>query len=387
MSRTLAYVGRLPTPLRRTIKKLPGMRKVQAKLAGEPGGPVPEPGQLRPVVYLPTWAHWDEMRQRPQYLLAAFAAAGHDVYFVDPQESQERVADGVKIVPSLASAPRSHVILYVHFAPLRGMFDSFDDAVVVYDILDDLTIYDADEVGMPEERRVRSHHPSVVENADVVVASAPELVERHHPERPDILLVENGVDTGRFRSDLPIPAELAGFDRPIIGYHGAVARWFDFELFRGVVEALPEYDFVVVGPIDDAVEARMLALARLPNVHLIDAVPSNDIPAYVSAFDAGIIPFVVDELTRGVSPLKMYEYLAARVPVVATPLPVCDAHPMVRTASTSEGFAAQIVKAVEGRTAAFDAEADAAASAASWESRVTTIRQELASHDHLEVPS
>jgi glycosyltransferase involved in cell wall biosynthesis len=363
------------------------MRGVQAKVAGVPDGPVPEPGQLRPVVYLPTWARWDEMRQRPQYLLAAFAKAGHDVYFVDPREPRERVVDGVKIVPSLSLTPRSHVILYVHFAPLRAMFDSFDDAAIVYDILDDLTIYDADEVGMPEERRVRSHHPAVVRDADVVLASAPQLVERHLPERTDILLVENGVDTDRFRPGLRVPDELAGLDRPIVGYHGAVARWFDFEIFGSAAKELPSYDFVVVGPIDDAAEMKMGELARLPNVHLVDAVPSNDIPAYVAAFDVGIIPFVVDDLTRGVSPLKMYEYLAAGVPVVATPLPVCDAHPMVRTASTPEDFAARITEAVEERADEFAADAEAAADAASWDSRVARIRQELASLNQLEVPS
>jgi glycosyltransferase involved in cell wall biosynthesis len=125
----------------------------------------------------------------------------------------------------------------------------------------------------------------------------------------------------------------------------------------------------------------------LPNVHLVDAVPSNDIPAYVAAFDVGIIPFVVDDLTRGVSPLKMYEYLAAGVPVVATPLPVCDAHPMVRTASTPEDFAARITEAVEERADEFAADAEAAADAASWDSRVARIRQELASLNQLEVPS
>jgi len=179
------------------------------------------------------------MRQRPQYVLAAFARSGHDVYFVDPREPMERMADGVRIVTSLGSVPKTSVILYVHFAPLAAMFDSFDSPVVVYDILDDLSIYDADEVGMPEERRVRYHHPSVMENADVVLASAPNLISKYQSERPDVLLVENGVEPSRFRGDLPLPVALAGIARPIVGYHGAVARWFDFDLFESVVKSLP----------------------------------------------------------------------------------------------------------------------------------------------------
>jgi len=388
MSRAIAYVGRLPAPLRRMIKRLPGVRKVQAKLAGAPAGPIPEPGRLRPVIYLPTWARWDEMRQRPQYLLAAFARAGHDVYFVDPREPRARTADGVQIVPSLASVPGSHVILYVHFAPLAAMFEGFDDAVIVYDILDDLTIYDDDEVGMPEERLVRSHHPGVMERADVVLASSPDLISRHRSERPDILLVENGVDPRRFRGEHALPSALEGIDRPIVGYHGAVARWFDFDLIRGVAERLAEFQFVVIGPVQDDAEAHMAVLSGLANVHRIDPVPSDEIPQYVAAFDVGLVPFIVDDLTRAVSPLKMFEYLAANVPVVATPLPVCENHPVVTTATSIDDFAVAVEAAARKRnTDAFIAAAAAAADAASWDSRVETVRKQLAETHQLRVPS
>jgi hypothetical protein len=83
----------------------------------------------------------------------------------------------------------------------------------------------------------------------------------------------------------------------------------------------------------------------------------------------------------------MYEYLAARVPVVSTPLPVCEAHPVVRTASTAEPFASEIVEAVEGRSAGFDEVADAAAEAASWDNRISSVRLVLADRHLLEVPS
>ena len=387
MSRTIGLVSRLPESLRRAIKKVPGSRKAQAKLAGLPGGSDPRQGELRPVVYLPTWATWDEMRQRPQFMLAAFARAGHDVYFIDPREPEARMADGVHIVPSLKFVPRTHVILYVHFAPLSAMFDNFENPVIIYDILDDLTIYDADEIGMPEERRVRAHHPGVIERADIVLASAPPLISKYEPERPDILLVENGVEPHRFRDDLAVPDALKGIARPMVGYHGAVARWFDFDLFEAVAQALPEYDFVIVGPVDDDASDRVREFSSLPNVHLVGAVPSNDIPNYVASFGVGIIPFVVDELTRGVSPLKMYEYLAARVPVVATPLPVCEAHPVVRTASTPESFASEVQAAFEGKSDAFYEAADIAADAASWDNRISSVRLEMEARQLLTVPS
>jgi glycosyltransferase involved in cell wall biosynthesis len=327
------------------------------------------------------------MRQRPQYLLEAFARAGHDVYFVDPREPDSRVADGVHVVPSLKFVPRSHVILYVHFTLVYAMFDRFENPVIVYDILDDLSIYDDDEAGLPEQRRVRARHPAVMERADVVTASAPALVSAHLSERSDILLVENGVDPDRFGGEHHVPDALSSLEGPIIGYHGAVARWFDFDLFAGVAEALPSFRFVFVGPVDPGVQARFEDVVALPNVFSFDAVHSDEIADYVASFDVGIIPFVVDSLTAAVSPLKMYEFLAAGVPVVATPLPVSADHPLVRTASDTDGFASQIVGALSDRRGSdFARDAAAAAVEASWKNRVEQIRSTLREHGKLRVP-
>ena len=386
MSRPLAYVAGLPAPLRRMIKRLPGVRKAQAKLAGVPAGPTPEPGQLRPVVYLPTWARWDEMRQRPQYLLEAFARAGHDVYFVDPREERPRMADGVCIVPSVRFVPRSHVILYVHFAPVREMFDVFDDPAIVYDILDDLTIYDEDEVGMPEGRRVRAHHPHVMERADVVTASSRALVSTHLGERADILLVENGVDPDRFGGEHQVPTVLASLTGPIVGYHGAVAKWFDLDLYGQVALALSHLAFVIVGPADPRVQEALDRVAALPNVTVIDAVASDEIASYVATFDVAVIPWIMDSLTEAVTPLKLYEYLAAGIPVVSVPLPVCIAHPLVRTASGADEFASQVSAALSAdRDADFRSRAVAAAADASWVKRAAIIRTRLEERGQLRV--
>jgi len=388
MSRALSFVSRLPAPARRFLKRLPGTREAQAKLAGTPGGPDTEPGQLRPVVYLPTWARWDEMRQRPQYLLEAFARAGHEVYFVDPREPDPRVADGVHVVPSLRSVPRSHVILYVHFTLVYAMLDSFESPVIVYDILDDLSIYDDDEAALPQKRRVRAQHPAVIDRADVVIASAPALVSAHVNERSDILLVENGVDSDRFGGEHHVPDALSSIEGPIVGYHGAVARWFDFDLFAGVTQALPSLQFVVVGPVDPGVQAEFDAIAGLPNVISFDAVHSDEIADYVAVFDVGVIPFVVDTLTAAVSPLKMYEFLGAGVPVVSTPLKVSTDHPLVRTASDPDGFTSQIIEALSDRRSPdFASSAAAAGAEASWEIRVEQIRNALSEQGKLRVPS
>ena len=376
--RLYTLAERLPAPVLRTLKRLPGAWRIRARLAGKPQATGPGAGELRPVVYLPTWARWDQMRQRPQYLLAAFAKAGHEVYFIDPRERQPRMADGVDLVPDLEHVPGHNVILYVHFAPVSSMFQLFDDPVIVYDILDDLSIYDADEDGIPAERRVAHFHPDVVLNADVVSVSSESLAEQHRRERPDLIVVPNGVEPERFTKPQPRPDDLPDGVMPLIGYHGAVAPWFDFDLYAATAELLPDCQFVLVGPIDPRASERAGRLAALPNVIILGERPSDLIPWYVQRFDVGTIPFVVDPMTRGVSPLKMYEYLAAGKPCVATPLPACVAEAIVRTAPDAPQFAAAVREALGDATdQAYAAEVRASAAAASWDRRVAVIRRRL----------
>lgn len=65
-------------------------------------------------------------------------------------------------------------------------------------------------------------------------------------------------------------------------------------------------------------------------------------------FDVGIIPFQVRDMTNSASPIKMYEYLVAGIPVVATPIKECEAlSPYVRTATTGKGYILKIEKAIK----------------------------------------
>jgi hypothetical protein len=315
------------------------------------------------------------MKQRPQYLLAAFARAGHPVFFVDTRATSPYDIDGVRVVPSLSDVPAANVILYVHFAPIREHFDRFDDPVVVYDLLDDLSIYEADEQGMPEHRRVRDHHPALVRSATAVIASSEVLVERHRHERPDILLVDNGVEVDRFGRPQGRPPEVPA-GTPVVGYHGAIARWFDVELFTLVAAANPQWRFVLVGPVAPELRDAIDRLGASENVLVVGEQSSDRIPAYVQAFDVGAIWFRVDDLTNAVSPLKMYEYLAAGIPVVSSPIPAAEAAAEVRVAASP----AEMVGAIEAalaEPAERVAARQAAADAASWDVRILPLLDRL----------
>ena len=346
------------------------------RLYGYPRGEAPKRGELRPVVYLPTWTEWGVMPQRPQYILEAFADAGHDVWFVDPRLSSAKdVDERIRLVPSLAAVPPRDVIIYCHFAPLTSVMGRFERPAVVYDISDDLSIYDADEKSLPEERRVRHHHGPLVKDADAVIVSNSVLRSRHGVEREDLLLVENGVDLDRFSPEGAIAPELADKGQ-VVGYHGAVAQWFDFDLMFALAAQATELEFVMVGPVDPRVADRLGELSRYGNVTHIPAQPGERIPDYVRGFDVGLIPFVVNEMTEGVTPLKMYEYLACGVPVVATPLPACVEHPSVSVAGDSPGFLTHIEEAM-GAGPESNQKLRARAEEASWRRRLVPLLNRL----------
>lgn len=368
--------GRLPPGVRKALKTVPGATRIRDWLYHNPQASPFPPGTLRPVVYLPTWLRWEVMRQRPQYLLEALAGAGHEVFFVDPRADRITVpSPGVTITPSLRSTPGSEVILYTHFAPTRTLIDRYSDGVVVYDILDDLSIYDPDEVGLPAERTVRHHHGPLMARADVVIASNTVLVERHLSERPDMVLIENGVDPTLFT---PVGSGVALGDAPVVGYHGAIGPWFDFEMLAQLAEGRPGYRFVLVGPLLEGTSEGAESLAAFPNVTHFPEKPAVEVAAYVRSFDVGLIPFLVNEMTEGVTPLKLYEYLASGVPVVSTPLPACVAHPDVVVGVDRAGLLEAIDAAVALDPAARSA-LRASGEAASWSRRIEPLLERLES--------
>lgn len=324
---------------------------------------------LRPVVYLPTWAHWNEMKQRPQYLLETFASRGHEVYFVD-FDAPEMVVDGVRIVPSLDRVPTEGVILYIHYAPIAHLLDSFTDPIVVYDILDDLTLFEADEVDVDPDRSFRRNHALLMDRADVVIASNSTLIERHRHERSDLVLVENGVDIDRFSADSLRPQDLPE-GGPIIGYNGMISTWFAFELVAGLARRRPEWRFVLVGPVDDRARRELDDLLLIGSVIWLGERPSDQMPSYAAAYDVGAVWFEVNHMTEAVTPLKLFEYLAAGTPAVSTPLPACVGVAGVSVASSPDEFDIEIQRLLEVEGWRGDVDEF------SWEARSTRLHERL----------
>lgn len=156
----------------------------------------------------------------------------------------------------------------------------------------------------------------LLERVDATVATAKALVESKRPRSGRSYYLPQGVNYEHFASPQPSPADLAGLPRPLIGFAGGITTPVDFPLMRRIAKEFPKASIVMVGPV--LVDRSEL---EAPNIHLLGARPYAQLPAYVQAFDVGIIPYVLNDHTIAVDPLKLLEYLAAGIPVVTLDLP------------------------------------------------------------------
>jgi len=156
-------------------------------------------------------------------------------------------------------------------------------------------------------------------------------------------------------------------------YAGAIEPWVDQSLVEATARLCPAISFVWIGP------QRSPPLGPdAPNVFRLGKKRYEDLPAYLTHCDAGLIPFDragYAALVDTVNPLKLYDYAAAGLPVVATPWPELERiGGPVTLAEGAPAFAAALRAVV---AAAAPAAAREFARNASWQRRVDGLLDAL----------
>jgi glycosyltransferase involved in cell wall biosynthesis len=272
-------------------------------------------------------------------------------------------------------------LLWAYVPQAEALLHALDPALVVYHCVDDIAVQpgiDGASFRAAEERFVR--------RADLVLASAPSLAARMRALNANVLDAPNVADTALFARALepgPIDAALDALPHPRIVFTGAVvATKLDVPLLVELARARPRWSFALVGPVGPGdPRTDVSALAREPNVHLLGARSYAQLPDVLRGADAGVIPYARNELTDAIFPMKVYEYLAAGLPVVATELPSIAGVAEVATAPDAAGLAALLDDALARDDPARRAERSRAAEAHSWDTRLAEIAAATAAHD------
>ncbi len=213
-------------------------------------------------------------------------------------------------------------------APLRGRLGDRGSLLYYQDRYDAFTHVDA-----PYLRRCLA---DLADGCDVSIATAVDLAHDLQALGAEPHVVPHGVDAEQFAGVWSaVPPDLAGLERPLVGYVGLVDDYLAFDHLLAVANRLSQGSLVVVGGVNTDVSA-----LRHERIHMLGRRDFASIPSYVAAFDVCLIPFRITRLTMGVNPIKLREYLAAGRPVVSTPMPeVLPYADVVAIADGAETFA------------------------------------------------
>jgi len=258
-----------------------------------------------------------------------------------------------------------HPLLWFSTPTDRALIGTLDERLTVYDCMD---LHEGFHKGATAQR-VASEEVRLLHEVDVVFASSAPLYEHCRQHHPNVHLVRNGVDLENFtRKLLPLHHPPAP---PVIGYMGYIGPWVDIDLLIAVARAYPQATLSLVGPI----RTDLKGLDMLPNVRLWGERPYEEMGGFVQNFDVCLIPFVVNDLTEAVNPVKLYEYFALGKPVVSSALPELRLYEDITyVADDRVGFVSAVGRALaEGHDTALNLRRRECAKANRWEARADDI--------------
>ena len=227
---------------------------------------------------------------------------------------------------------------------------------VLYEYVDEISEEISREL-IPESAMKR--HNALLEDKNVyMVATAEKLYNEVITRRgnQNVLFSGNGVDLKHFQQEIDrtlIPENLRSVlknDRPVIGYFGAIAIWFDYDLILEAAVKRPDYLFLMIGPqYDDhhrRTRANVRRLRKQKNIIFTGTIDYKILPHLANGFTVATIPFLINDITESTSPIKLYEYMAMGKPIVTTAMPECMKHPEVMIARDTKEYVRLLDQAV-----------------------------------------
>ncbi|MGZ9185930.1 MAG: glycosyltransferase [Candidatus Binatia bacterium] len=290
---------------------------------------------------------WNFVYQRPQHLMSR-AARDWKVYFFEEPifdstlttpklETYSDISGVTVVVPKLpVGLPKEQIVsvqrtfvdrimgqharslkAFWYYTPVAVEFSFHREPdLCVYDCMDELSAFKgaAPEIVACEQR--------LLNVADLVFTGGVSLYEAKRGLHRQVSLFPSSVDREHFaRARQPWvsdPADQEGIAKPRVGYFGVIDERLDIELIDDVAAIRPDWQFVMVGPV---VKIDPSTIPRRNNIHWLGPKRYQDLPNYLAGWDAGFMPFALNESTRFISPTKTPEFLAAGISIVSTAVP------------------------------------------------------------------
>jgi len=337
----------------------------------------------RKIVVYPQTIFWEPL-QRPQQLMRELGKNGYLCFFCEPESTKLLVNQVGENVYTISG--EKYLVFPLHNRPVIALCTwmlnlpflyMLNQKFIWYDIIDRLelfSLYDADMLDC---------HNNIVVSANLITYSGKEL-KNLTASRDDAMYLPNGVVYEDFFTDEKVGSKLSdvnnrkflSIQKPIIGFYGAIAEWLDYELITRLAQIQQDWNFVFIGKIWTDIGK----IKEIPNIHFLGLIPYQDLPHFAKKFDVAIIPFLVNQITDSVSPIKLFEYAALGKPVVATPFyeitQYCD-QPFIRLANTAEEFSEKIEELLHIPPESIEAQARLFAQINHWKERIKSIEHKF----------
>lgn len=349
--------------------------------------------------------------QRPQHIFSNFSRQRTLVFyevttFTDEVKRIKKQADNLYLV-NFANTAFSRILFrelenvkkpkYIQFystdwtIPAKKIKEYMNSGYkIVYEYIDDLNPHLAGTDELPVN--VKEKYDLAMSDPDIFVVVTAEALKRDVLSKRGshrLAFSGNGVDYAHFHNNqdpdfVPDPDFQAVLDKgqPVIGYYGALAKWFDYELLKKIDES-GKYQVVLFGiKYDDSYDRSGVSGCR--NIHFLGSKPYHILQNYAAKIDVLTIPFLINDITRATSPVKLFEYMALNKPIVTTDMDECRKYSSVLIGHDHTEFMEQLDRAVGLRNdPEYTALLDREALENTWEAKAKAILDELKKYESL----
>ncbi|HKV25999.1 MAG TPA: glycosyltransferase [Candidatus Acidoferrum sp.] len=270
------------------------------------------------------------------------------------------------------------IVLYLWRPEFALALDHVPHDLACYHIDDEYTFSSTDTPVTSEERQL-------ITRANHVFIHSPALLEKKGALNPNTTFAPNGVDFDSFAKPVPEPEDLRAIPHPRVGYCGHLKKQLDWPLLTELAAQHPEWSFVFVGAANSHPEivAFIERLSQFKNVKFLGSKTAQELANYPQHFDVCIMPYVQDDYTKYIYPLKLHEYLAGGRPVVGTPIPsLLPFRESIQLPQSTPAWSLAIAESLKpsANSSAARTARQAVAKAQDWKILVQGIAQEIASH-------
>ncbi len=317
---------------------------------------------------------WNYRYQRPQQLASELANSGHRIFYIHneftPQlfsfNNQIKVKKIAYNIFNVTLSAGNNKFIYTETLNKKDktiIINSLKNLIKTANIINPVAKVDhpfwtqiLDDLSMPIIYDCMDSHQGFSNNAKHIPLLEKQLFNQANStivtsnylknlastnNAKNITLIPNAGDYLHFHlKTKDIPSDIKNIPHLIIGYYGAISDWFDTNILESLAINHPHKSIVLIGLLSNSKVDKLAQ--KYKNIYLLGEKPYSVLPNYLHQFDVCIIPFVLNDLIKATHPVKIFEYLAAGIPIVSTKLPeILNLNKLVHFA-TATNFSSQI---------------------------------------------